>query len=375
MEEYKVVSTSRNSAECDEIVLRTTSRSRLTFKPIIVNNERVKNASIRGYFVYQKKNDTGEWLEYHDLSLSDLQKGHWIKLEIKSEELLRLVKDLIGLYKIHRKEGVPYGKTTYLKAEESLNELSKISEEDLKNFFTLNKKAGINVFSQLLNFAVKLENAEQVVDKLDKLEINSLLKLNSLIGLSNLKKSLENWKENEFNSDEEFWQTTFLNNSFLLSQIFSFPIVVIKGKSYVGGKTFENNGGNFVDFLCKNSLSQNAVLIEIKTPTTKLLGSKYRSIYNVSEDLSGSLLQISNYRYSLNKNFINLDSEYKNELSAFHPQCVIIAGNISKELQTEQHKKSFELFRQSLKDVQILSYDELFTKVKFLVNLFEKDNT
>ncbi|MDO8549257.1 MAG: DUF4263 domain-containing protein [Ignavibacteria bacterium] len=374
MEEYKVVSTSRNSAECDEIVLRTTSKSRLAFKPIIVNNERVKNASIKGYFVYQKKNDSGEWLEYKDLNLSDLQKGHWIKLEIKSEELLHLVKDLIGLYKIHRKEGVPYGKTTYLKAEESLNELSKISEEDLKNFFTLNKKAGINVFSQLLNFAVKMENAEQVVDKLEKLEINSLQRLNSLIGLSNLKKNLETWKENEFNSDEEFWQSTFLNNSFLLSQIFSFPIVVIKGKAYVGGKTFENIGGNFVDFLCKNSLSQNAVLIEIKTPTTKLLGDKYRSIYNVSEDLSGSLLQISNYRYLLNKNFISLNSDYENELSSFHPQCVIIAGNISKELQTEKQRKSFELFRQSLKDVQILSYDELFKKVESLVSLFEEGN-
>lgn len=375
MEEYKVISTSRNSAECDEIILRTTSKSRLVFKPLIVNNERVKNASIKGFFIYQKKNDSGEWIEYKNLNLSDLSKGQWIKLEIKSEELLHLVKDLIGLYKIYRKEGIPYGKTTYLKIEEGLNELSKMSEEDLKNYFTLNKKAGVNIFSQLLSFVVKMENTEQVINKLAKLEINSLQRLNSLIGLSNLKKNLENWNENRLNSNEEYWQTLFLNNSFLLSQIFPFPIVVVKDKAYVGGKTFENVGGNFVDFLCKNSLSQNAVLIEIKTPTIKLLGSKYRSIYNVSQELSGSLIQLTNYRYLLNKNFINLKSEYENNLSGFHPQCVIIAGNISEELQSEKQKKSFELFRQNLKDVQILSYDELFKKVESLVDLFEQGNT
>jgi hypothetical protein len=53
----------------------------------------------------------------------------------------------------------------------------------------------------------------------------------------------------------------------------------------------------------------------------------------------------------------------------------VILGNLEEELTSPKQKKSFELFRNGLKDVQIITYDELFKKVEILVNLLEGNNS
>jgi hypothetical protein len=50
---------------------------------------------------------------------------------------------------------------------------------------------------------------------------------------------------------------------------------------------------------------------------------------------------------------------------------MVIAGNIEEELIDSDKRKSFELFRNGLKNVEIISFDELFTKVKLLIDLLE----
>ena len=304
MKPFKIKSTSKHSAECDVLVLRSTSTTRLVFKPLLVDNPREKYASLKGTFIFQKKSINDEWIDLKDLDLSRLRSNEWVKLEIKSEELFFLIKELIALYRIYHKGGIPFGETEYIKVEGGLKELTSLKEDDLKKFFQINKRAGVNLFSRLLNYILNIENPYQVIDKLEKLEVENLQKLNTIIGLTNLKKIVSVWEENSNNPSEEFWQSLFVDNSFILNQIFAFPIILVKGKAYVGGKTVYNTGSNLVDFLFRNKLTKNAVLIEIKTPTTPLIGSKYRDkIYNISNEISGSIIQISNYRQSLNQQY------------------------------------------------------------------------
>jgi hypothetical protein len=350
MEEYKIKSTSQNSAECEEIILRETTKTRFVFKPLLVHNSKDEEASLKGTFVFQKKLPSQKWEDQKDLNLSELISGQYVKLELKSTELLKLIQELLGLYEIYKNDGIPRGQTRYIKAHGSLTNLSRVKEEDLQQFFELNKKAGINIFSKLLNYVTNMENSQLVADRLEKLEINSLQKLNTLIGISNIKKIIENWRINALNSDEEYWQNEFLKNPLILSQIFPYPIILIKDKAYLGGKTFENKRGNLIDFLCRNDLTQNAVLIEIKTPTTSLLSSQYRSdVYNISQELSGSVQQVLNYRRSLSMAYYNLKCD--EILETFHPQSVVIIGSIKAELNDTEKRKSFELFRNGLKDM------------------------
>ena len=96
------------------------------------------------------------------------------------------------------------------------------------------------------------------------------------------------WDTHKGNKDEEFWQLTFNENSYVLSQVFAFPLVFIKDKAYVGGMKMDRTDARFVDYVYSAESSREAILIEIKSPTTPLLGSEYRGNLPPSRELAGS---------------------------------------------------------------------------------------
>lgn len=179
---------------------------------------------------------------------------------------------------------------------------------------------------------------------------------------------LKTWEDNNTVDSERFWQKTFKNNSFILSQVFAVPVVFINENAYVGGMKVDRHEAKFVDYLFSAESSQEAILIEIKTPVTKLLGSEYRkNTFAPSKELSGAVIQVLSYRKELMNNLNKIAGE-KN-IKAFSPKCVLIIGDSRNELDDENKRSSFELFRASL-DVEIITYDELFRKVEILAELF-----
>ena len=163
------------------------------------------------------------------------------------------------------------------------------------------------------------------------------------------------------------------DQSFVLEQIFHVPIVVIKSKAYMGGKNVLNQGGKFVDFLIKNSVSTAVGLVEIKTPITNLLGKEYRTgVYNISTDLSGAVQQILSYRESLSRDRANLLRDMPVETDVFDPLCVVLIGNTRRELGDDKEKQqAFELYRRQLSSVQVVTYDEMYEKMRRLVSVLE----
>lgn len=178
------------------------------------------------------------------------------------------------------------------------------------------------------------------------------------------------WDGHRQDSDEQFWQLTFNENSYVLSQVFAVPMLFLKEKAYVGGMTLERSDSRFVDYLYSTWSSREAILIEIKAPTTRLLGRQYRGNLPPSKDLGGSVVQVLNYRMELVRNLVGLTDKTDLKLNAFTPRCAVIIGNAGAELKDERARRSFELFRTSLKDVEVITYDELFRKVEILAELF-----
>jgi hypothetical protein len=158
----------------------------------------------------------------------------------------------------------------------------------------------------------------------------------------------------------------------VLSQAFAAPIIILEDKAYVGGKGIDNRQGKVTDFLIAGRLSQNAALIEIKTPKTRLLGTEYRAgVHGVSQEVSGAIVQVATQRDSLLKEYCGLVHKSAEPFSAFSPHGLVIAGNLQDELADMERKQSFELFRQGLRDVQLITYDELFSKVESLLESLE----
>lgn len=196
------------------------------------------------------------------------------------------------------------------------------------------------------------------------------VKLDTQVEIS-LEEAINVWKTNRENSSEEFWQTLLQKCPAVLSQVFPQSMYQLGSKCYVGGKTITNSGGNLVDFIYASKLTGNIALVEIKTPKTKLLGKKYRSnAYSISEELSGSFIQVLNYKDQLTKEYYKLNTdEGKGSFSSFNPKCLIVIGTLEVELENDAQYKSLELFRNGVTGVEIMTYDELFQKAQDILDM------
>ncbi len=191
-------------------------------------------------------------------------------------------------------------------------------------------------------------------------------------GVRELEAAIDLWENSSQDESEQFWQSTLSEHSFVLSQLFSAPAIVIEDQPYVGGKEVNNLGGSLADFLVQNSLTQSVTLVEIKKPgTALLLASEYRAgVFPPSAELSGAAAQAQSHRDTLMKEFYNL-TKGRAEFFPYDPLCVVIAGNTA-QLGSDEERKSFELFRRGLKDVQVVTFDEVFGQAQALLELIRR---
>lgn len=351
----------------------------------------IRNPGEHGIGIKVEKGDQfiipGDWLKIHAHPLkgtSQLTKHGllWFAKLIFLDEIPREqsgIKDTI-------KKDISYF-LKILKESNLLEHLDIEKEEDSKNIFNIliDNKDSIEwwayisiMFNEIAEEAIDKGDAERAAWAMACAERNrSMLvfkqNLEEVVWMGHSAKKLvdflREWEGNRNNSDEGFWQIKFKENSYVFSQVFSVPVVFIQDSAYVGGMSIDKKDAKFADYLYSGDSSNEAILIEIKTPTTKLLGSKYRKIYKPSADISGAVIQISDYKSSLMQNLLAITKEFGKELTALNPRCLVVAGN-TEELDDEVKKRSFELFRSSLQGIEIITYDELFKKIEVLATLF-----
>ena len=139
----------------------------------------------------------------------------------------------------------------------------------------------------------------------------------------------------------------------------------------MGTKSINNTGASIADFVYKQGID-NVCIFEIKTPKTTLIeDDKYRTnVYSPSKELISAVVQIKEQKDSFMKNYYGnkvKSAEQGVLFSAFDPKCYLILGNASKLNQPQL--KSFNLFRNELRNVEIITYDELAHKIENLYNL------
>ncbi|RDY72626.1 hypothetical protein DXT76_00975, partial [Halobacillus trueperi] len=146
-------STSMDSAQGEDIILREKSTTRLLFRPMITNNVHNQEASVRGWFVYQRKRPSGDWEDYKELDNNQLRADEWIKLEIKSEEMLRLMTELDVYYKIHKEYGIQPGERSFSKTDLQLEKITEMLKNNSSLFWNVNTKLDnfVKVFLLKLN--------------------------------------------------------------------------------------------------------------------------------------------------------------------------------------------------------------------------------
>ena len=373
MEEIQTASTSANTADCTPIVLREKERVRLLFRPTLVANAKDPKACIDGSFVYERRAAAGEWQSANTESLGTIKAGEQYKLELHAAELLRLMEGLGPLYRASWQDsGIRAGKHTLVRMEAGLARFLKLGQSQLDAFLNAHPDDAVSVFCKLLEWVSAGSLSTDASAALQGVDPAKLPAVSALLGLSALKAALHEWEANKSNSSESFWQSTLAKHSFVLSQLFAHPVVVIQERAYLGGKSLDDTGGSYLDFLAASKATDAIVLVEIKTPSTALLGPEYRTdAWPPSPELAGALAQVLKYRNTMTTEFSKLGRMSDRDLVLGGAPCLVIAGDATRELDTPAKRESFEAFRSQLSAVRVVTYDELFEKLHVSSQLLE----
>ncbi len=373
MNSISIKPTLRNSANIGDVILRETSSTRMIFRGKIVNNKKEPSAPVRGTIIFQKKSISGNWSDYNELDLRRLKATEWVKIDLKCSGINKLISTVKRCQKIYERDGIGRQNRKYVfkTGGESKNIKSLLKDE--KTILDLIKHDSAGVVIATLKWLSESDEHQAIISKLQELDVKKLSRVNSMLGIANMKAILQMWENNKDNSKEEFWHQLFTKHPWVISQIFASPVTIFEAQAYVGGKRIDNKMGKVVDFLYENSLTENIILVEIKTPATLLMSStKYRKgIYSVSTALTGTVNQVLSYREELQRSYHSLVSGDDISFRSFNPKCVVIAGSLCK-LETLQ-LESFELLRRELNNVEILTYDEVFERIRFFLEVLEKD--
>lgn len=368
----EVSRTSAQTAEASPIVLRETKTTRLIFRPVLLDNPHDAAAAIDGQFTYQRKGRNDDWQDHTELPLSKLKAEEWVRLELKAAELLALYRGLEGYYRLVAEHGLGRGRREFVPAPE--NEALRALLRDEGAFAQTLQDAEVAgaLLSALLKWIYTNEQAI-VAAQLEGISVQQLQEFDAVLALARLAKFCEELDEHYSESSEDYWQSLLERYSWVIAQVYAVPLMIVRGQVYVGGKTIANTGGNTADFLYQNRISGNVVLVEIKTPATPLTGAIYRNnVYNISKDLAGATLQILNAKQSLIEDYRSLANEQLVSGVAVSPRGLLIIGSQQSVPLTGDETRSFEMFRNNQRDIDIVTFDELRAKVQSLVDLLRQ---
>lgn len=199
------------------------------------------------------------------------------------------------------------------------------------------------------------DNAEVIVKQAPQM----LLELKADIERVTLAELIERYKQlMSTAAPEGKWQRFLAENPFILDMAFPYPVKVVCERPYVGNMRFSGRGGNYSDFLMVAKSTGNVALIEIKHPQKDLLKTpEYRNnTYGPSFELSGTVAQIINQRASLQRQIHDLDEDLEEPVHVHAVPAIVVIGRTP----TDKHqRRSFEQYRNALKDVSLVTFDEL----------------
>lgn len=189
-------------------------------------------------------------------------------------------------------------------------------------------------------------------------------------------------------SDEALWQQFFEKNQWIfgygLSYIYLSSLDEKKLEQVVQGYQVGQHGKRSDALLKTKGAISSLCFVEIKTHTTTLLSSKsYRAgCWAPSAELAGAVAQVQGtVSYATEsirgKLTINDADGFQTGEEAFNyaPKSYLVVGSLSEFIgehgSNQEQFRSFELFRRNTASPEIITFDELYERAKFIVHASE----
>lgn len=175
---------------------------------------------------------------------------------------------------------------------------------------------------------------------------------------------------------EPWWQIFFEENIFALQLIFGGPTVFIDSQVPIGEGDNTTKGKKIADYFFKNSMTNNAALVEIKKPSTRLLGrQEYRAgVFGVDAEIGKAVTQVLDQALQLARTEADTRSRTGEPTWNINaPRCFVVAGRAI-DLDTPDKRKSFDLYREHLAGVRLVTFDEIYEQMKTLHDFLSSES-
>jgi hypothetical protein len=213
--------------------------------------------------------------------------------------------------------------------------------------------------------------------------VNTAFRKKGIQIFKDLKDKQDYWKtyaaENSISShsEEKVWQYFFEKNEWIFGYGLDYRFQqILQREVHLSEQELDGSNAVIGDFLLGDKFF--TTFIELKKPSTLLFGiEKNRSnSWRLSNELIDSVSQILEHKAS---GLIRFDSkQYINgellEQKAYDSKVVLIIGdwkeldNSINTLEKEIKKKTFELFRRDSRNIEIITYDELFERACYIAD-------
>lgn len=356
-------STSLHTAEIvEDFIIDETMTTRRIFKANIVSNAKDPSASVNGYIIHQRKNKNDLWEDVKDLKLSELKSGEGVKFNFSCGELKNFYEALEKSYAIGNK-GVKLG-TKELVVEEA----HKIIEVPTER-------------KQFINSLLQKNYANEIWEEILSVDPDLATKLSYSKIQADRKKSLAEFEKNmKEERGESYWQNFFEKNQWIFGYGLKYQFLhLLQGQPNYGGADVSGKGAQKGDYLLHTSAETKfTVPVEIKKPETTLFAhtktgdlAKYRNgVPILNYELTGAVsqIQVNSKTWEIEGSNSQQNSEalQAEKIFTHSPKGILVIGH-AKQLNSFEKRKAFELYRSNIHNPEIITFDELYERAKFIV--------
>jgi hypothetical protein len=193
--------------------------------------------------------------------------------------------------------------------------------------------------------------------------------------------------ENKLSRDEAVWQHFFEKNTWIfgygLKYIFNSPLEGRKLEQVVAGYNVFSSGKRIDALMHTKGIISTLCFGEIKTHNTPLLSREYRpECFMISSELAGGISQVQKTIQKSLKELgtkLELKDENRNptgeSVFLYQPKAFLVIGCLDEFQSTkginEDKFSSFELFRRNITNPEIITFDELYERAKYIIESSE----
>lgn len=341
-----------------DFILSEEAMSRLVF------HAQIHSKGIRGKIIRQRRESKDdEWIPDKAIDIRSLGKNESIIYDLKTDAVSELYKAIQKLAKIIRDRGIEYGE----------NEYAVFNPDDVI-ITDQNKKVYIN---KILEAGYDKSIWESLVETNPDL----VTKLSYARIISEKKNALDEFYHHlTENKPESYWQKFFELNQWIFGYGLNYQFLhLINDQPIYSGANYTGEGAQKGDFLmCSTADIKFTVLVEIKTPDTRIVANDghRNGAWKLGKELLWAVSQLQ----------VNCDSWYRkgsetetardelegNDIYTYQPKGILVIGHTS-QLDNREKRQTFEAFRRNIQNPEILTFDELYERAKFICSKKNSD--